>query len=79
MMNDIISKKIKLDVDDVTEFAMVAGMCPFDISIYSNRCTADAKNVIELVTMDLTKALTVEYNGHDSLFERYLSRYLLAS
>ena len=78
-MNNNFTRKIKMNVDDATEFAMVAAMCPFDISIYSNRCMADAKNVIELASMDFSKILTIEYNGYDSLFERYISRHVLAS
>lgn len=72
-------KKIKMNADDVTEFSMVANMCPFEVSISCPRCVVDAKKVIELATMDFSKILTIEYNGYDRLFERYLERYEMVS
>lgn len=53
--------KIKLNAaEDVQEFVKAASKCDFDIDIYYNRFLIDAKSILGVLSMDLTKVLTVD-------------------
>ena len=66
-------KKIKLtSIMDVKEFVTVAGDCDFDINIFYNRMVIDAKSILGVLSLDLSKALTVEYEGYDRALEEIL-------
>ena len=66
-------KKIKLtSIMDVKEFVTVAGECDFDVNIFYNHFVVDAKSVLGVLSLDLSKALTVEYDGEDRAFEEIL-------
>ena len=66
-------KKIKLtSIMDVKEFVTVAGDCDFDIKIFYNRMVIDAKSILGVLSLDLSKALTVEYEGYDRALEEIL-------
>ena len=66
-------KKIKLiSIMDVKEFVTVAGECDFDVNIFYNHFVVDAKSVLGVLSLDLSKTLTVEYDGEDSAFEEIL-------
>ena len=66
-------KKIKLTtIMDVKEFVTVAGECDFDVNIFYNHIIVDAKSVLGVLSLDLSKALTVEYDGEDAVFEAVL-------
>lgn len=68
------TREIMLNKDEANEFVMVATLCPFEISISHNHYQADAKSVVDVLSMDFSKVLTLEYEGYDPIFERYLSR-----
>ncbi|HOO78803.1 MAG TPA: HPr family phosphocarrier protein [Lachnospiraceae bacterium] len=72
-------KRIRLAMDEVNEFVMVAAQCPFDVSISNNHYVADAKSMFEVIGLDFSKILTLEYNGYDSIFEVFLKRFDIAS
>lgn len=66
-------RKIKLTtIMDVKEFVTVAGECDFDVNIFLNHIIVDAKSVLGVLSLDLSKALTVEYDGEDRTFEAIL-------
>ena len=66
-------KKIKLtSIMDVKEFVTVASDCDFDINIFYNRVVIDAKSILGVLSLDLSKALTVEYEGYDRALEEIL-------
>ncbi len=72
-------RKIKLnELQDVKEFVSAAGKCDFDIDIFYNRVTIDAKSILGVLSMDLTHDLTVQYFGEDTSFESVLSKYAVA-
>ncbi len=72
-------RTIKLSqIQDVKDFVLAAGRCDFDIDIFYNRVTIDAKSILGVLSMDLTKDLTVKYFGEDSSFESVLSKYAVA-
>ena len=66
-------RKIKLaTIMDVKEFVTVAGECDFDVNIFYNHIVVDAKSVLGVLSLDLSKALTVEYDGDDAVLEAVL-------
>lgn len=71
--------KIKLSAtDDVKDFVNAAGKCDFDIDIFYNRVIIDAKSILGILSMDLTKPLTVQCYGDSPDFVRVLQKYAIA-
>lgn len=69
-------RKIKLkEIEDVKEFVKTAGKCDFDIDVSYNRIIIDAKSILGVLSLDLTRILTVKYGGDDMSFENVLSKY----
>lgn len=72
-------KKIKLkELEEVKEFVRAAEKCDFDIDVFYNRVIIDAKSLLGVLSMDLTRELTVKYGGRDLHFEDTLSKYTTA-
>lgn len=70
---------IKLnDPEEVKEFVTEASRCNFDIDIFYNRFIVDAKSILGVLSMDLTRSLQVSCMGYDSKFERVLKKYSVA-
>lgn len=70
------SRKIKLSKsEDVQEFVASAEKCDFDIDVFYNRFIIDAKSILGVLSMDLSKVLTVEYQGSNSKFEETLDKF----
>ena len=68
--------KIKLNAtEEVQEFVNAATKCDFDIDIYYNRFLIDAKSILGILSMDLTKVLTVECHGESKEFDRTLKKF----
>lgn len=59
-------------VAEAKEFVAAATKCDFDIDVFYNRVTIDAKSILGVLSLDLTKPLTVEFNGENEEFEAYL-------
>lgn len=74
-----MQRKIKLSVDEVEKFVEAACKCKFDIDISYNRYVVDAKSILGVYGLDMTKALTVSYDGYDADFEQYLMMLAIAS
>ncbi len=69
-------RKIKLnELEEVKEFVSAASQCDFDIDVFYNRVIIDAKSMLGVLSLDLTKTLTVKYGGQDMKFENVLSKY----
>lgn len=77
--DNMMQRKIKLRLDEVEEFVSAASRCNFDIDIFYNRYTVDAKSIVGVLGLDLTQTLTVSYNGYDDHFEKILNQLSLAS
>ena len=72
-------RKIKLtELKDVKDFVDAAAKCDFEIDIFYNRITIDAKSILGVLSMDLTRDLTVQYFGEDTGFESVLNKYAVA-
>ena len=75
MIGENIKKIIRLDLTEVADFVSAATKCDFDVDIYYNRYVVDAKSMLGVIGLDLTKPLTVEYRGYDQGFEQFLSAH----
>lgn len=66
-------KKIMIPtMADAKRFVDEATRCDFDIDVFYNRVTIDAKSILGVLSLDLAKILTVQFNGEDETFEEYL-------
>ena len=73
MLGKVFKKNIVLKPTQVQDFVREATKCDFDVDIYYNRYVVDAKSILGVFNLDLTKTLTVEYNGSNQQFEQYLN------
>lgn len=64
--------------DEVKEFVHAASKCDFDIDIFYNRFIVDAKSLLGVLSMDLTRILSVCCQGYDKTFEEVLVKYAVA-
>ncbi len=71
-------RRIKLSLDEVKAFVTAASKCDFDIDVSYNRFIVDAKSIIGVLGLDLTRPLTVSYNGYDPEFEKMMNHLALA-
>lgn len=75
----MLEKKIRLTaVNDVTEFVRAAEKCQYDVDVFYNRMTIDAKSILGVMSMDLTQPLTVKYAKEDRSIERVLNKFAVA-
>ena len=88
----MVERQIKLTAkEDVKEFVNEASKCDFDIDIFYNRVVIDAKSIffynrvvidaksiLGVLSMDLTRVLTVRCNGEDERFNNFLNKYAVA-
>lgn len=74
-----MKSKIKLNApEEVKDFVKAAGQCDFDIDVFYNRVTIDAKSILGVFSMDLNHPLTVSFQGYNSEFEYTLKKYEIA-
>lgn len=77
--DNMMTHKIKLRLDEVNEFVAAASACDFDVDIAYNSFIVDAKSIVGVLGLDLRQILTVTCNGYDEEFEKYMSRFAIAS
>ena len=66
-------KKILLtSVEEAKRFVTEASRCDFDVDVFYNRFTIDAKSILGVLSLDLARVLTVQMNGENEEFEAYL-------
>ena len=71
----MVERQIKLTAkEDVKEFVNEASKCDFDIDIFYNRVVIDAKSILGVLSMDLTRVLTVRCNGQDERFNNFFEQ-----
>ena len=61
-------------VEDAKYFVTAPTKCEFDIDVFYNRVVIDAKSLLGVMSLDLTRVLTVEYSGENKEFEAFLDR-----
>ena len=60
-------RKIKMKPDEVKEFVYKASQCDFEIDIFYNHYTVDAKSILGVMGLDFNSTLTVKYSGYNPL------------
>lgn len=71
--------QIKLNrAEDVQEFVNAASRCDFDIDIFYNRVVIDAKSMLGILSMDLSKVLTVKCHGENKDFGDVIAKFAVA-
>ena len=75
----MMQRRIRLRLEEVKDFVTTASRCDFDIDVFYNRFTVDAKSIVGVLGLDLNQILTVAYNGYDPDFEKVINRLALAS
>lgn len=71
-------RKIRLNVNEVARFVEAACRCDFDIDIAYNRYRVDAKSILGVCGLDLSKELVVSYSGYNPEFEMVLKSFAKA-
>ena len=66
--------KIRLGLEDATEFVQKASKCDFDIDIFYNRFVIDAKSILGVLGLDFSQTLTVKCGGENTDFNTILKR-----
>lgn len=61
-------------LEDAKDFVAAASKCDFDIDVFYNRIIIDAKSILGVLSLDLTRILTVEFNGSNAEFEAFLEK-----
>ena len=59
-------------IEMAKEFVKEASKCDSDIDVFYNRVVIDAKSILGVLSLDLTRVLTVQYSGENQEFEAYL-------
>ena len=70
--------KIRLKLEEVKDFVTVASKCDFDVDVFYNRFVVDAKSIVGVLGLDLSRILTVSYSGYNPEFEKMINRLAIA-
>ncbi len=70
--------KIKLSQNQVSEFVHAAEKVECDVDIFNNRFIVDAKSILGVLSLDLTKDLTIRMPMQDKHFEEQIKKYAIA-
>ena len=75
----MLEKKIQLKAfSDVKEFVKAAEKCEYDVDVFYNRVVVDSKSILGVMSMDLTRPLTVKYHVEDQdCFEQTLNKFAM--
>ena len=65
-------KIVLASTEEAKRFVSEATKCDFDIDVFYNRVIIDAKSILGVLSLDLTRILTVQMNGENAAFEEYL-------
>ena len=72
----MVQHQIRLNAaEDVREFVNAASKCDFDIDIFYNRIIIDGKSILGILSMDLTKNLTVKCYGENPHFNEVIAKF----
>ena len=72
----MMEHQIRLNAaEDVREFVNAASKCDFDIDIFYNRIIIDWKSILGILSMDLTKNLTVKCYGENPHFNEVIAKF----
>jgi len=72
----MVSFKIMLhSITDVKDFVNAASKSIYDIDLVSGRYVVDAKSIMGIFSLDLTKPITVNIHGNDEELVKELERF----
>ena len=72
----MMEHQIRLNAaEDVREFVNAASKCDFEIDIFYNRIIIDGKSILGILSMDLTKNLTVKCYGENPHFNEVIAKF----
>lgn len=72
-------RKIRFNAtEDVQEFVRAAGTCDFDIDVLYQRILIDAKSLLGVMSLGLSKDLTIRYHGSNNYFENVMKKFAIA-
>lgn len=75
----MVERKIRLsDTEEVKDFVRAAGKCDFDIDVIYSRAVIDAKSLLGMMYLGLSKELTIKYGGNNAGFEHTVQKYAVA-
>ena len=75
----MIERQIRLNAtEDVKEFVNEATKCDFDIDVSYNRIVIDAKSLLGILSIDLTRVLTVRCYGESQRFNEVMTKFATA-
>lgn len=71
--------KIKItEINDVKEFVSIVTRCPYDVDIISGRYAIDAKSIMGIFSLDLSKDLELKVHSDDcGEFLDEISRFIV--
>ena len=70
--------RIMLTPSEAGNFVKIANDCNFDIDIFYNSYSIDAKSILGVMALDFSKVMTVRYYGYNVDFEKYLHHLAIA-
>ena len=65
-------------IGDVKNFVNIVSKYDFDIDLISDRYVVDAKSIMGLFSLDLSKPIKINAYTNDDKLKEELSRYLVA-
>lgn len=69
----MIKKKIHLEgIQDVKKFVNTAGRYEFEVDLQSGRYAVDAKSIMGIFSLDLTKEIQMEIHGEGETVDEFL-------
>ena len=70
---------IKLDtINDVKEFVNIISLCDYDVDLVSGRYSIDAKSIMGIFSLDLSRPVELQAHVHDcSELKKKLDRFLV--
>lgn len=72
--------KINLTPSMVRDFVQITSQCDFDIDIAgSNHFFVDAKSIVGVYGLDMSRPVTVSYEGFNEQLENFLKANSMAS
>lgn len=77
----MVKRTIRLSRESVGRFVKAAAECPFEIDLCYDRVTVDAKSILGVYSLDLSRPLTVSYPEDNKIteeFENLLNSYAVA-
>lgn len=66
-------------VENVERFSAKANQCNFDIDVCYNHIFLDGKSIVALLSLDLSKAVIIRYEGENQQLEDFISGLELPS